>query len=207
MHFGSFLHASFIKKVLGAFFQFLVQKWSCLPWSSDAFQTFSPCKVYTKSCSRNSTVYAYKNEAVCRDVQAHFGSFLLARFTENVLRTFSRFLLPKQSCFVWSSDAFLTFSPCMLYIKCSGRIFTIYASKNEAVCCEVQAHFLSSFLASFNRKSSGCNSSNCASKNEAVVREVQTHFGSYLPASFTQKLLGANPRFMRPSVIPQASRQ
>jgi len=40
----------------------------------------------------------------------------------------------------------------MLYIKCSGRIFTIYASKNEAVCCEIQTHFGSSPLASSTEK-------------------------------------------------------
>jgi len=40
----------------------------------------------------------------------------------------------------------------MLYIKCSGRIFTIYAFKNEAVCREVQMHFGSSLPASFTEK-------------------------------------------------------
>jgi len=40
----------------------------------------------------------------------------------------------------------------MLYIKCSGRIFTIYAFKNEAVCREVQTHFGSSLPASFTEK-------------------------------------------------------
>jgi len=40
----------------------------------------------------------------------------------------------------------------MLYLKCSGRIFTIHASKNEAVCCEIQTHFGSSLPASFIEK-------------------------------------------------------
>jgi len=40
----------------------------------------------------------------------------------------------------------------MLYIKCSGRIFTICASKNEAVCCEIETHFESSLPASFKEK-------------------------------------------------------
>jgi len=37
----------------------------------------------------------------------------------------------------------------MLYIKCSGRIFSIYVPKNEAVCPEVQTHFGSSLPARF----------------------------------------------------------
>jgi len=40
----------------------------------------------------------------------------------------------------------------MLYIKCSGRIFTIYASKNEAVRHEIQTHFGCSRPASFTEK-------------------------------------------------------
>jgi len=40
----------------------------------------------------------------------------------------------------------------MLYIKCSGRIFTIYASKSEAVCREIQTHFGRSLPASFTEK-------------------------------------------------------
>jgi len=50
MHFGSFLHASFIKKKFWAHFSnFLFQKVSCLLMSSDAFCMISPCKVYEKS--------------------------------------------------------------------------------------------------------------------------------------------------------------
>jgi len=37
----------------------------------------------------------------------------------------------------------------MLYIKCSGRIFTIFASKNKVVCREVQTHFGNFLPASF----------------------------------------------------------
>jgi len=40
-------------------------------------------------------------------------------------------------------------SPFNLYKKSSGRIFPIYASKNEAVCRGAQTHFESSVPASF----------------------------------------------------------
>ena len=52
-----------------------VQKWSRLPWVSDAFLKFSTCESCRKSCGRNSTIYAPKNEAVCCEVQTHFGTY------------------------------------------------------------------------------------------------------------------------------------
>jgi len=36
--------------------------------------------------------------------------------------------------------------------KIYGCIFTIYASKNKVVCCEVQVHFGSSYFARFMKK-------------------------------------------------------
>jgi len=42
--------------------------------------------------------------------------------------------------------------PFNLCEKSSGRIFLIYASKNKAVCCEIQTHFGSSLPASFAEK-------------------------------------------------------
>ena len=176
------------KRFLAQFHDLCVQKWSGLLWSSDAFWKFSPFKLYKKSSGHFFPIYVSKNEVVCHGVQTHFGSSLLASFTEKVLGAIPRFVRPKKkavwvwnsdafwtfstckvyrkkfraecqdicvqkrSGLLWSSDAFLTFSPCMLYIKCSGHIFTIYASKNEAVCCEIQTHFGSSPLASFTEK-------------------------------------------------------
>ena len=180
------------------FHDLCVQKRSCLLWNWDAFWKFSACKFCRKSSGRNSTICASKNEAVCREIQTHFESFLLASFTEKVVGAIPQYVRPKiklfamkcwrlskvlflqvlqkklwaqfhdlcvqkWSCVLWSSDAFWKFLPCKLYKKSSGHIFPIYASKNEAVCCE-----------------------------------VQTHFGSSLPASFTEKVLGAIPRFVHP---------
>jgi len=81
--------------------------------------------------------------------------------------------------------------------KCFGRIFSIFACKNEALCSEVQTH-LEVFTLKVQKKSSGRIFKIFASKNEGISRHVQTHFGSSLPASFTEKVLGAIPRFVRP---------
>jgi len=58
----------------------------------------------------------------------------------------------KRSCLPWSSDAFSKFSACKVHRISSGRIFTIYVSKNEAVCRDIQKHFRSSPLARFAEK-------------------------------------------------------
>ena len=58
----------------------------------------------------------------------------------------------KRSCLPWSSDAFWKFIACKFCRKGSGRFIKIYASKNEAVCREVQTHFLSSLPGSFAEK-------------------------------------------------------
>ena len=47
----------------------------------------------------------------------------------------------KRSCLPWSSEGFSKFSACKVQRISSGRIFTIYVSNNEAVCCVVQTHF------------------------------------------------------------------
>ena len=47
----------------------------------------------------------------------------------------------KRRYFLWSSDTSWKFSPCKVYTKSSGSIFWTFASKNEAVCREVQTQF------------------------------------------------------------------
>jgi len=96
-----------------------------------------------------------------------------------------------------SSDAFGKFSPYEVYEKSSGRIFTIYVSKNEAVSREIQTRFRR-FQPVRNRKSFGRNFTIYVSKNEAVSYEIQMQFRSFLPASFAENVLGALSRFLRP---------
>jgi len=52
-----------------------------------------------KSSGRIFLIFASKNEAVCRGIQTHFGRSLPVSFTEKVLGTISRFVLPKTKLF------------------------------------------------------------------------------------------------------------
>ena len=241
------------------FHDLCVQKRICLPWSSDEFWKFSASKIYRKSCGRNSTICASKNEAVCREIQTHSGSSLAARFyrkssrrnsticvskieavcceiethsgsslperfTEKVVGAIPQFMLPKtklfavefrrilevlclqilqkmfwaqfhelcvqkQSCFLWSSGAFWKFSASKIYRKSCGRNSTIFSSKNEAVCREIQMHLESSLSASLTKKLWAQFYDFCV-KNDAVCCEVQTHFGSFRLARFVKKSCG-----------------
>jgi len=78
-------------------------------------------------------IYASKNEVVCCEVQTHFGSSLRTRFAEKVRTNFHDFWVPKPRCLFWSSHTFWKFFACNVYRESCGRMFTIYASKNEAV--------------------------------------------------------------------------
>jgi len=68
--------------------------------SSDAFWKLSPFKLYKKSSGRIFSIYASKNEAVCREIQTHFGSSLPASFTEKVVGAIPRFVRPKTKLLV-----------------------------------------------------------------------------------------------------------
>jgi len=91
------------------------------------------------------------------------------------------------SCLLISSDAFWKFSADEVYEESFGHIFTIYASKNEAVSCKVQTHFGSFHLARYVTKVLGTLSRFLLPQTN-VCHEVQTDFGSFLHANFIQKL-------------------
>jgi len=109
-------------------------------------------RVLQKRCGCNSTIFASKNEAVCREIETHSGSSRIASFKENVVVQFNDLRVQKWNCLLWNSDAFWKFSACEFYRKSCRRDSTIYASKSEAVCCEVQMHFGISLPASFKEK-------------------------------------------------------
>jgi len=67
--------------------------------SSVAFWKLWLCLVYEESSWRIITIFASKNGAVCREVQSHFESSPLARFTKKFLGAFSRFMCPKTKLF------------------------------------------------------------------------------------------------------------
>jgi len=73
--------------------------------------------LYIKCSGRIFTIYASKNEAVCREIQTHFRSSLPASFTEKVLGTISRFVRPKMKRFAVKFRRILEVSPCKLYKK------------------------------------------------------------------------------------------
>jgi len=118
---------------------------------------------------------------------------------KKVMGTFSRFLRPIISCFLLSSNVFWKFSAFKIYEKISGLIFTIFASKNEAICCEVQVCLRSSLPTRFPEKSYGHIFMIYVSKNEAVSCEVQTHLGSFHFARFIKKDLGTLSGLLHPN--------
>ena len=80
------------------FHHFCVQKRSSLPWNSDGFGKFFPCKPQ-KRYGRILSIFASKNGAACCSVETHFGSFRFARFMKKVLGALSRFMCPKTELF------------------------------------------------------------------------------------------------------------
>ena len=82
---------------------------------------------------------------------------------------FHNLCAPKRSCLLWSSHTFCKFSACKVYRKSYGCTITIYACKNEAVCCKVQTHFGSSPPARFTEKSSGSIFTTCVSNKQTFL--------------------------------------
>jgi len=68
---------------------------------------------------------------------------------KNVLGAFSRIVRPITKLFAVKFRRISKFSACEFYRNSSGRNYTIYVSKNEAVCREVQMHSGSSFPINF----------------------------------------------------------
>ena len=129
------------QKFWAQFHDLCVQKRNCFPWNSDAFWRFSACKFYRKSSGRNSTIFSSKNDVVCMKFRCIFKVLCLRVSKKKLWVQFHDFCVKKWSCLLWSSDAFWKLSPCKLCKKMYGCNFTIYLSKNEVVCCEIQVHF------------------------------------------------------------------
>jgi len=127
-----------------------------------------------------------------------FWEFSACKVYKEVLGAFSRFLRLKTKLFAMKFRCIFWVIHFQRLQKCFGRIFTIFGSKNEAACREVQAHLRFSLCKL--KKSSGRIFSIFASKNEGISLEFRTHFGRSLPASFIEKVLGAFSRFMRPKM-------
>jgi len=228
-HSGSSLPASFKKKLWAQFHDLCVQKWSCLLWSSDAFWKFSPCKLCKKVVGTFSRFVHPKTKLFAVKFRCISKVLCLRVLQKKLWAHFHDLCVQKRSCLPWNSDAFWKFFACMIYRKSSKCNSTICASKNEAVCCEVQTQFGSFRLASFVKKvlaafswfvhlavkfrrilevlalqglwkDLGCIITICASKNQTVCRDVQMNFGSSPPPRFTEKVLDKFSRFMCPKI-------
>ena len=134
MNFVSFPHASFIKKVLGAFFQFWVKKWSCLLLSLDAFCKFSPCKLCKK---KNLWVHFYN---LCVQKQScllwssgAFWKFLLCEVYEKNLGCIITICAYKNETVCHDVQTHFGSSLPARFAESSGQIFTVYVSINEPV--------------------------------------------------------------------------
>jgi len=180
MHFGSFRYARFMKKVLGVFSRFFVQKRSCLPWISDAFWKSSACKVCRKSSGRRSTIYVFKIEAVFCELQTHFGSSRFVRFMKNVQGALSRFVRTKMKLL---AVKFRRNSEVLRLQSLQTNFWTNFHDWciPKRSCLLWSSHtFWKLSACKFYRKRCGRNFTICACKNEAVCCVVQTHFGRFL---------------------------
>jgi len=90
-------------------------------------------------------------------------------------------MCPKTKLFAAKLDALWKYSASKVYRISSGRNFTIYASKNEAVFREVETHFGSSPPARFAEKSSGRSRFVCRANKHSWSQ----HFVKMLWARFT----------------------
>jgi len=59
--------------------------------------------------------FCVKNNAVCCEVQTHFGSFRLASFGKKLLGAILQFMHPKTKLFAVKFRHILEFSPCEVY--------------------------------------------------------------------------------------------
>ena len=135
------------KKLWAQFHDLCVQKWSRLLRSSDAFWKFAPFKLYQKVLGAFSRLMRPKMKWLAVKFRRISEVFCLRVLKKKLWAQFHDLCVQKRSCLPWNSDAFWKFSTSKVYREISGQIFTIYVSKNEAVCCEVQTHFASFQLA------------------------------------------------------------
>ena len=96
-------------------------------------------------------------------------------------------MCPKTKLFAAKLDALWKYSASKVYRISSGRNFTIYASKNEAVFREVETHFGSSPPARFAEKSSGRIFTICVSCKQ-----------TFLTSTFCKNALGTFYNFTLP---------
>ena len=165
---------------------------------SDEFCKFSPCKLYKKHSGCIFLISGQKMKLFAVEFRRILEDFALQGFWKKFWVHFHDLCIQKWSCFVWSSDVFLTFPPCMLYIKCSGCIFTIHTSKNGAVCYEVQMPFWKfSLWEGLWKKIWSHFLDFCVQKRSCLLWSSDA-FRKSSACKVYRKVLGVIPQFMRP---------
>jgi len=99
MHFASFRLMRFMKKVLGALSRFLRPNTELFAVTLRHISKVLRLQGSQKNSGRIFTIYVSENEAVCSEIETHFGRSPPPRFTEKVLYEFSQFLHAKKKVF------------------------------------------------------------------------------------------------------------
>jgi len=123
----------------------------CRKKSLDAVGKFSAYKFIKRFWAHFLDLCVQKRRNLLWSSDA-FSKFSPCKLCEKFWGHIIDFCVQKWSCLLFTSDVILKFPPHEVYEKSSGRIFTIHASRNEAVCCVVRNHFRSSPLARFTEK-------------------------------------------------------
>ena len=193
-HLGRFHLARFIKKVLGHYHDWCVQKRICLPRSSDAFWRFSPCKLYKESYRPIFTIFASNHETACYWAQTHFGSSPLAKFTKKFLGAFPRFMRPV-CCKVQAP--FRSSLPATFTQNVMGVFSRFMCPKTELFAVKLRRIVEDFALRGFWRKLRAHFHDLCIQKWSCFLRSSD-RFWKFSPCKLYEKLLGAISQLMHP---------
>jgi len=185
------------RKFWTKFHDLCVQEWSCLPWSSDRFWKFSPCKLQKRVMGAFARFLRPRMKLFALSLKAFWKFSPYEVFERNFWVHFHDLFVQKRSCLSWSLDAFWKFLACKVYRKSSGCNFTIYTCTNEGICREVQTHFGSSPLARFAGKVLGEISQFMCSKPSCLLWRSDA-FWKFSTCKLYTHFLGAFACFLRP---------
>ena len=120
-------------------------------------------------------IYMLKNEAFCCEVETHFGSSPLARFTEKNLGPFLWFMCPNTKLFAMKFRRFVEVLHLQgLQEKILGAVSRFMCPKTKLFAVKLRCIWKLSACKVY-RINSGCIFMIYVFKNEAVCCEVETH--------------------------------
>jgi len=109
--------------------------------SSDAFLKLSPCQLDKKVLGAFSRFLRPKTKLFAVKFRRILEVICLQGLQKKVPGAMSRYMFPKMKLVPVKLAASWSCRLFKVYTKSSGSIFLIFASKNEAVYCEVQTQF------------------------------------------------------------------